>query len=315
MTAAPGSSRADASSRIAESSDSSGCPARPRPACLRNWTIPRTRHELSRHDTALYALSVGMGADPLDPRISPFVDPWAADPLFHPAMALVLGYPGFWLGQPEVAERTGVEIGHILHIEQAVELIGDLPTQGVVCGETRVTGLVDRGAGRGALLTSERIITEESSGERIAVCRQSHLLRGVTVEGERAPAGGRQPPPPRPADHCIQVPTRADQALLYRLNGDSNPLHSDPSVAAAAGFERPILHGMCTIGLAITGLLGSLADYDPRRVAGFSVRMSAPVFPGDTIAIDAWADGVFRARAQERDVTVLDAGKLFLRQR
>jgi acyl dehydratase len=114
--------------------------------------------------------------------------------------------------------------------------------------------------------------------------------------------------PETPPDMTIELATRPEQALIYRLNGDDNPLHSDPDVAAKAGFSRPILHGLCTAGVVTHAVLRGLCDYDASRLKGWQLRFSAPVFPGETLMIEIWLDGSFRARVKERDVVVINNG-------
>ncbi len=128
--------------------------------------------------------------------------------------------------------------------------------------------------------------------------------------GFGAAAGPPNPVPNGLPDHVIDLPTRPEQALLYRLNGDDNPLHADPAVAAAAGFARPILHGLCTFGVVAHALLRALCGYDPARLRSVTLRFSAPVFPGETIRTEIFAGGAFRARALERDVIVVSNGKV-----
>jgi acyl dehydratase len=121
--------------------------------------------------------------------------------------------------------------------------------------------------------------------------------------------------PSRAPDHSIDIPTRPDQALIYRLSGDRNPLHSDPSIATAAGFPRPILHGLCTYGITCRAVLQTYADYDPAKIKSHAVRFSSPVYPGETITVDMWKDGdtiSFEARVKARDVTVIKNGKTVL---
>jgi len=170
-----------------------------------------------------------------------------------------------------------------------------------------VTGLVDKGAGRGALLFSEKRLTDAATGALLATTGATTFLRG---DGGFGGASGPVPPPhPMPAgapETTIELPTRPEQALLYRLNGDDNPLHADPAVAARAGFPRPILHGLCTLGVVTHALLRARGyGAAPRRL---QLRFSAPVFPGETIRTNIWPDGSFRARVVERDVVVIDHG-------
>jgi acyl dehydratase len=254
-------------------------------------------------------LSLGAGADPLDPEGLRFVTEGPGMRML-PTMPVVLAYPGFWLADP----ATGVNARMLVHGEQGLEIHGDLPVAGELIGASRVTGLWDRGPGRGALLTTERRILEATTGRLLATLTQSIVLRGDGGFGGVAAPARRPPPEPEgPPDQVIDLPTRPDMALLYRLNGDLNPLHSDPAVAAAAGFARPILHGLATFGLVGRALLAGLAGGDPARLGGMSCRFSAPVFPGETLRVEIWPGGAFRARVLGRDVVVVSQGQATLR--
>ncbi len=275
---------------------------------LSKFPIPEIRQGLRWQDAALYALSVGCGQDPLDREELRFVTE-GPDMRVLPSMAVIMGYPGFWLRDP----RTGVDALRVVHGEQAMTLHAPLPTEGEVVGRSRVTGLVDRGAGKGALLYTERELLEVSTGRRLAVLEQTTFLRGDGGFG--GPAGPIRKPAPDPEgapDVTVDLATRPEQALLYRLNGDHNPLHSDPDVAAKAGFPRPILHGLCTFGVVARALLRALCGHDPARFGRMECRFSAPVFPGETIRTEIWrgAEGraAFRARVLERDLIVVSNG-------
>ena len=272
------------------------------PARLLATRLPAVRQRLTRRDTILYALSIGLGQDPADARQLDYVDHHRAlRPM--PSMAVVLGQPGFWLADPQ----TGVDAVRLVHGEQWIEWHAPLPVEGEMIGETRVTGLIDKGPGRGALLFTEKRLTSTASGALLAVTGATTFLRGDGGFG--GPTGTTPPPHPMPAtppDDRIDLPTRPEQALLYRLNGDDNPLHADPEVAARAGFPRPILHGLCTLGIVMHALLRARGyDGNPRRL---QLRFSAPVLPGETVRTELWADGSFRARVVERDAVVIDHG-------
>ena len=272
---------------------------------LRNFPIPDVRQTLTARDAAFYALSVGLGQDPLDERQLDFVDP--RRPLRAlPSIVTVLAHPGFWLADP----RTGVDALRLVHGEQGIELHAPLPIEGEIIGRTRVTGLVDRGEGRGALLYTAKTLTDAATGTLLATATATVFLRGDGGFG--GPSGPVRPPHPAPEgepDLVVDLPTRPEQALLYRLNGDDNPLHSDPPTAARAGFPRPILHGLCTFGVVTHALLRALGDDDPARLRRLDLRFSAPVFPGETIRTEIWRDGGFQARVVERDVLVASHGK------
>ena len=281
------------------------------PVALLGFPIPEIRQALRWQDAALYALSLGAGQDPMDAAELPFVTEGPAMRAL-PTMAAVLGYPGFWLADP----RTGVDALRLVHGEQAVEIHAPLPVSGEVIGRSRVTGLVDRGAGRGALLYSERLILDAATGGRLATLEQTVFLRGDGGFG--GPDGPVRKPAPEPEGApalVLDLPTRPEAALLYRLNGDHNPLHSDPAVAAKAGFPRPILHGLATFGVVGRALLRSVCGGDPARFGRMECRFSAPVFPGETIRTEIRPEpggAAFRARAVERDVLVVGNGRFRL---
>ena len=271
---------------------------------LLRFAIPEVRQTLTKRDAALYALSVGFGHDPMDDRQLDFVD-HKRGLVAVPSMAVVLGYPGFWLSDP----ATGVDPKSVLHGEQSIELMRPLPVEGTIIGRTRVTELVDKGAGRGALLYSEKQVTDASTGGLLAVTRSTTFLRGAGgFGGPSGPVKTIHTLPERDPDITVDLPTRPEQALIYRLNGDDNSLHASPEVARQAGFARPILHGLCTFGVACHALLRTLAKYRAHGMKGMQVRFSAPVFPGETIRTEVWRDGSFRCRVVERDLVVIDNG-------
>ena len=274
------------------------------PDALLQFPVPEIRQTLTQRDCVLYALSVGLGQDPVDDQQLDYVDHRRALRTL-PTMAVVLGQPGFWLADP----ATGVDAVRLVHGEQEIELHGPLPVEGEIVGRTRVTGLVDRGAGRGALLYTEKEVSV--SGQWLATCRATVVLRGDGGFGGAAgPVRPAHPAPTGTPDLIVDLPTRPEQALLYRLNGDDNPLHSDPATAAAAGFPRPILHGLCTLGVVGHALMRGLAGYDAGRIRSLALRFSAPVFPGETIRTEMWRNGAFRARVLERDAVVVNNGHI-----
>jgi acyl dehydratase len=277
------------------------------PGHLLSYRIPEIVQDLTRRDTILYALSVGLGADPMDEDQLRFVYEDGLEAL--PTMAVVLGYAGFWLKHPD----TGVDWVKVVHAEQGLRLHRPLPVEGRLVGRTRVTGLVDKGAGKGALLYSEREV-RDADGGLLATLEQTTFLRGDGgCGGSTGPAKVPHPTPERAPDLAIDLPTLPAQALIYRLNGDWNPLHADPAVARKAGFERPILHGLATFGVVGHALLKGLCGYRPERLRAIDGRFSAPVYPGETIRTEIWHGpggiAAFRARAAERDVVVLANGR------
>jgi acyl dehydratase len=275
---------------------------------LKNWHFDDTEQAYTTKDSILYALGLGLGADPLDENQLRFVyeDGIAA----LPTMSVVLAGPGFWLKQPE----TGVDWVKVLHGEQGIQVHQPLPPEGTVIGRTRVTEIIDKGAGKGALILSEKLLLDQATGAKLATTASTTFARGDGgFGGPTGPAPEPHPMPERAPDAHCDLPTLPQAALIYRLSGDFNPLHADPKVAQAGGFKAPILHGLCTLGVAGHALLKLCCDYDPTRFRSLRLRFSSPVYPGETIRTEIWreGDGVvsFRARVMERDVVVLNNGR------
>lgn len=272
---------------------------------LLNFDIPEIRQSYGPAEVALYGLSVGMGQDPQDLRQLAYTGGLADDVRVMPAIVNVLGHPGFWLNNP----ATGVDALKVVHGEQGITLHQPIPEQASIRAKTRVTGLVDKGEGRGALMYYEKQIRDVATDTLLATCTGTTFLRGDGGYG--GPSGPVKPAhqlPDSPPDMVFDTPTRPEQALYYRWNGDPNPLHLDPRVAARAGFDRPILHGMCSFGCAAHALLAVLCDYDADRFGSMAGRFTAHVFPGETLRTEIWADGSFRTRALERDKIVIGNG-------
>jgi len=278
---------------------------------LLDWSLPEVRQTYTVRDSQLYALAVGLGADPVDARQLPFV--YEQNPLALPMQAVVLGYPGFWMKDP----ATGVDWVRLVHAEQGLRLHRPLPASGDVIGRTRVVGINDKGPGKGAIVYSQRTLHDAASDELIATLDSSTFCRGDGgCGGSDAPPMRLAPTPERAPDAVCELPTLPQQALLYRQCGDFNPLHADPAVARAAGFERPILHGLCTFAVAGHALLRTLCDYDPARLTELQARFSAPVYPGETLRTEIWSDAdavAFRTLAVERNVVVLSHGRAQIR--
>ena len=265
-----------------------------------------TQQELTRRETVLYAL--GLGSEDLD-----FV--FEEDLKALPTMAVVLANPGFLWRDP----KLGVDWKKVLHGEQQLELFAPLPTEGLLRSETSYEAVHDKGAGRGALVYTVRRVFNED-GTLLAIDKKSSFLRG---DGG---CGGNTEPAPKPhslpegrtPDILADLPTASNQAMIYRLLGDDNPLHIDPSVAQSAGFQRPILHGLCTYGVVGRALLLAIANNEPARLKKMNVRFSAPVYPGETIRTEIWQESdqvfAFRARVLERNILVVNNGYAELNQ-
>jgi acyl dehydratase len=268
--------------------------------------IPDVEHSYGPKDCMLYALGLGLGHDPMDEHQLAFV--YEKHLKVLPTMAAVIGYPGFWVKELD----TGIDWVKVVAGEYAIKLHRPLLPRGNVVSRTRVMEIVDKGEGKGAVLYVERMIEDSASSERIATIVQTTFCR---ADGGFGGPPRQQPPvhpiPERAPDLVCDLPTRPEMALIYRLSADPNPLHADPAVAKAAGFPRPILHGLATYGVAGHALIKSLCGYDPAKLTAIAGRFSSPVFPGETIRTEIWRDGAvvsFRARVVERDVVALNNG-------
>jgi acyl dehydratase len=203
-----------------------------------------------------------------------------------PTQAVILGVGGFG-----AMGRIGeFNMAMLVHGEQGIELLGEIPTSGSVTTTGEITAIYDKGKGAVVELSSQSVL--KSSGEPLFRSRFQAYIRGEGGwGGERGPSGPKNPPPDRDPDQSTTYITSSDQALLYRLSGDRNPLHSDPDFAKMAGFDTPILHGLCTYGFTGRALLHTLCDGDPARFKSMDGRFSSPVFPGESLTVNMWVDG------------------------
>lgn len=263
-------------------------------------------HTYTHKDTILYGLGLSLGRDPLDPEQLKFV--YEQDLEVLPSMCNVLAHPGSWLREPDLQ----VDWVNALHGEQRFVVHDSLPAEGTVVGALKVLGVRDKGPDKGALLFFERAIMDKETGRRICTVQSTGFLRGdggCGNAGEALPALAKKPN--APATGSLDWPTVHQCALIYRLSGDSNPLHVDPAVAVQAGFQRPILHGLCTMGMACLALIRLFAAGNPIHLRGMSVRFSGVFYPGETLRVECWRTSEnirFHARALERDSVVLDYG-------
>lgn len=277
------------------------------PQRLLAMKFPDIEVEWSERDCMLYALATGFGRDPLDERELPFL---IGGPGLRvsPTVSITLYYDDRWV------RASGVNAAMSLHGEQRNIFHRPIPPAGTGRVATRITGIFDKGVGRGLIVECEQVLRDAASGDQIATNVIYNFARADGGIGfSSGPAPRPHPLPERPCDHVVDRATRPEQALLYRLCGDRNPLHADPSTARAAGFDRPILHGMCTYGFAAHAILEAVCDYDPTRLKSIGARISAPVFPGDALRTEIWRDGAvasFRTTVPARDnVVVLNNGR------
>jgi acyl dehydratase len=272
-----------------------------------NWPFEDVIQSYSERDSIIYALSLGLGSNATDPSELKFV--YEKELQTFPTMAVVMGHPGPWMQDPE----TGIDFVKVLHGEQYLEIHKPLPTEGSIIGRTRVVDVIDKGVDKGALIITERKLYEQKTGDLLNT--QSAIIFARGDGGFGGPATSAPAPhslPDRDPDRVVDIPISTQAALLYRLNGDYNPLHADPVIAKKAGFEAPILHGLASYGIAARAVLKALDNGDASELRSFGLRFSAPVYPGETIRTDVWKDGnivSFRASVVERDLTVLKNGR------
>jgi acyl dehydratase len=264
-------------------------------------------HSWTSKDAILYALGVGAGAaDPFVELEFTTENTKGVVQQVLPTMAVVLG-----VGSTGAMANIGsFNPAMLVHGEQGIELFGPLPVAGTVSTVGEITGIYDKV--KGAVVEMTAISTDVATGEKLFSNRTQLFIRGEGGwGGDRGPSGARNVAPEREPDHVVTLQTRTDQALIYRLSGDRNPLHSDPSFAAMGGFDRPILHGLCTYGFTGRALLGALCGGDPTRFGSMEGRFSSPVLPGEALTVKMWVDGdaaVFQTSGGDGRV-VLDAGR------
>jgi acyl dehydratase len=262
-------------------------------------------------DALLYAVGVGAGlGDPLQELEFTTENCEGIEQKVLPTFAVLIAQA-----------RTGRSLGDfdramLVHAEQAFELHRPLPVAGTVRTTSTVTGIYDKGSG--ALVVTENVAVDAASGEPLVTSRSSAFIRGEGgFGGER---GTDQPweRPDREPDYRVVRETRPEQALIYRLSGDRNPLHVDPKFAARGGFSQPILHGLCTYGITGRALLYALCQSDPARFGSMSARFSRPVLPGETLTVSVWLpDGGGTAlfqTARPDGTVVIDRGRMQVRE-
>ena len=269
--------------------------------------IPDVERTYTERDPIFYALSLGLGQDPVSADELPFV--YEDKTRVLPTFPVVAAQPGFWARELD----SGIDWVKVVHGEHDLVLHSPMPARGTVTSHTRVIEVIDKGPGKGALVISRRQLNDKATGELYATITQTTFCRGDGGFGG-PPRTAPEPHalPTRAPDVVCDLVTRPEMALLYRLNADMNPLHADPAIAKAAGFPRPILHGLATFGVSGHAILKTMCGYDPGRFRSMAVRFSAPVYPGETIRTEMWRDGQvvsFRARVIERDVVVLNNGR------
>jgi acyl dehydratase len=265
----------------------------------------------TRQDAMLYALSVGVGIEALDIDDLRFV--YEQDLAVLPTFATnLLGKDG------RLLEKAGVNLKLILHSEQRLRVHNPLPPEGKVIATSRIAHVSDKGKDKGAVVQTECRITDAVTGTPYSTVTLTIYCRGDGGFG--GPSDDMYPLhhiPERPADVETHQRTLPNQAALYRLSiGETNPLHIDPEFARKVGFEKPLLHGLCTYGFAARAVMKAHCDNDPARIESFDVRFAAPFFPGETLITRSWRDGniiSFDSIVAERNVTVFKNGRCEIR--
>jgi acyl dehydratase len=269
--------------------------AEPGPPSERSWTSK---------DALLYAVGVGAGSiDPTGFELEFTTENSKdVDQRVLPTFAVIVG-----MGVGDVGP---FDMAMLVHGEQAIELHREIPVEGRMLTTARVVAVYDKGSA--AVVVHEATSVDADTGEPMMTTRNSMFIRGEGGwGGDRGPSGPRNAAPDRDPDAVVTYQTRPDQALTYRLSGDRNPLHADPEFAKLAGFDRPILHGLCTYGFTGRALLHTLCGSDPARFKSMEGRFSKPVYPGDALTVKMWVDGgeaIFRTETQNGDV-VFDQGR------
>jgi len=278
---------------------------------LRTWQFDDVKRSYGEQDAMLYALGLGLGAHVTDPDELRFVTEKNLRTL--PTMAAVVA-------KMEIRKclvAADVDVVEAFHGEQRSVFDHPLPACGNVLGRGRLVGIWDKGAGRGSLVEFEQEVFDADSGKRVACLRNlTFLRRDGGYGGDETEPPHMDPLPDTEPETVVDYPTLPQTALIYRLSGDHNPLHSDPAVARQAGFPRPIMHGYCTYGMAGWVIIRAYLDGNPDRLASLDCRFSAPVLPGETLRVEMWRveDGIrYRVRALERDVIAITNGRAGVR--
>tara|TARA_Y100001970_G_scaffold66567_2_gene84952 strand:+ start:1182 stop:2036 length:855 start_codon:yes stop_codon:yes gene_type:complete len=264
----------------------------------------------SDRETMLYGLGIGFGRDPLNDEELKFV--YERDLKTVPSMATVVSW-----GAGNMRE-SGINYLLVLHGEQRLRMYEPLPHSANILVDSSVKGVFDKGKDKGALIITETDIKLKENENLLCTLSSTTFARGDGGFG--GPSDGAPEPhkiPERKSDDEFSADTDANQALIYRLSGDRNPLHSDPEIAKAAGFDTPILHGLCTYGTACRTIISNLCQYDSTLIEEFNVRFSSPVYPGEQISTEIWKDDnviSFRCWVRDRNVMVLNNGKCVLKK-
>ena len=254
-------------------------------------------------DSILYGLGVGLGNDPMNMDELKYV--YENGQIALPSMATNFQY------HSSLLMSANLNFIMVVHGEQKLSIINPIPVSGEFVADMKVINCFDKGASKGAIVEVETTVKLKSDGTEI--CK---LISTTFARGDGGFGGPESPPqkvyePEGTPDIVDEITTKPDQALIFRLSGDYNPLHSDPNFAKAAGFPKPILHGLCTYGVACRSIVKTACDKDVKKLKSFNCRFSSPVFPGETIVTEMWKNGNvinFQSKVKERDKIILKNG-------
>ncbi|MDY7546124.1 MaoC/PaaZ C-terminal domain-containing protein [Glaciimonas sp. CA11.2] len=287
---------------------------------VKNWSSPVVRQTYSEKDAILYALALGYGSQPNSPDELRFVYEKGMQAV--PTLATTLCYPGFWITDP----RTGIDASKAVHGEHKVIFHAPLPAKGNVRGQSRVVDLIDKGPEKGALLIFERDIYNDDTGVLLASIEHRTVCRadgGFSTNSANLHSPVASAPSPlskspatapwlqRDADYSVDIASLPQASLIYRLSADPNPLHADPQAARAAGFSRPIMHGLCTYGIVARAIMAVCCENNADALKTLGIRFLAPVFPGETIRTEIWKDSDvlhYRCLLPDRNTIVIATG-------
>lgn len=283
------------------------------PDALLRHEIPVVRQKYQKKDTMLYALGLGLGRRSSVSYAHELRFVYEKELAALPTMGLVLGYPGLWMADP----ATGIDVKKMLHGGQIVRLAKPLPVEGEVIGTSKVVSIVDKGPGRDAVVVTRRQVSDAASGALLCELDVISVLRGQGgFGGNNTGAITFAAVPEREPDYVNHWDIDERAALIYRLSGDFNPLHVDDALAASVGFRQPILHGLCTLGMAVCMVSRAALDWRVEQVRSVEARFSAPTYPGQRLRTEVWRhEGGLRFRCHTEganDTCVLDNGSISL---
>ena len=269
--------------------------------------FPESMRSYQAKDTILYALGVGLGAEPLNPHHLRFL--YEDGLIAMPTMANVLGQSADWVREPQY----GIDWRRLVHAEHRLTMHAAVPPEGSVVTRNSLVGVRDKGTDKGSIVHLRQEMMDAATGLPLATIIATLMLRGDGGCGDYGDApSDLEAHPERAPDASIETMVDEILPLIYRLSGDYNPLHIDPEIATIAGFSRPIFHGLGTMGMAAFAILKTYCAFDPNRLKGMEVRFSRPVLPGDKVRFNFWRDKTdtvrFNAIVSARDVVVLDRG-------